>query len=361
MFSKGHYLSSMYKSLEDPSIMCSDSTIPGIQSSYRKNHLLSHSESGLSMLPLLPNIRNKILTARIKDPYTFNKAVCDNDSVIVNKLYTENYRNYVKKEINKTKSNKYVGLAPEDQFEVGITINLQGATNESIIDQENQNQYTSKFREEIFGEFHPTIDQNIFTKSLKREIEGCDTSDLLKIYINAVKNKKENELIDYIMSGSSHNAPGGGPKLKKPFTGVADLIYKRSVLLFEKATVQQDLARQGTKDISKISDELMHKLHKLLTVKDQRAKKRRRREQTKASIREAQGTTITEDNIEPEVEMTHHGTHGTTVSWQKNKNLPAIEKSVWFDIEKVRESLLTKDQIHQKRKAVVEQESTRST
>lgn len=209
--------------------MCSDSTIPAIQSSNRRNNAISHSESGLSMLPLLPNIRNKILTARSRNPSMFNKSVCDNDSVIVNKMYTENYRNYVQKEITKTKSNKYVGLAPEDQYEVGITINLQGATNESIIDQENQNQFTSKVREEIFGEFYPTIDPNIFTKSLKREIEGCDTSDLLKIYINAIKNKKENELVDYIMSGSSHNAPGGGPKLKKPFTGVADLIYKRSV------------------------------------------------------------------------------------------------------------------------------------
>lgn len=95
----------------------------------------------------------------------------------------------------------------------------------------------------------------------------------------------------------------------------------------------QDVARQGTKDISKISDQLISKLQKLLKVRDQRVKQRRRREQTKANIREIQGSTITEGSTIPEDEETqgdhtHHGIRLTHVSHNKKKTLPAIEKTV---------------------------------
>lgn len=194
--------------------------------------------SGILQLPFQPRFKKKFAS----DQSLMTDLNNDISDIIHD--YINSYRHYIQTEIDKNKSNSYVSLLPENEMsQFGVLFNLTGKTNDSIIINEKLNELTTLIREKVFGELNQ-IDEIEEFESLRHEIEQSAVKDLSQIYLNSVRNGKESEIIQYIMSKSSHKDEVR-KKIKAPFTGISDNLYKQNRHIFGIAVEKQKKAREN--------------------------------------------------------------------------------------------------------------------
>ena len=319
---------------------------------------VSQGRPGIFLLPFQPNIRDKLMSchesSQLED--------IEHDQETNKKLFVDNYKNFLQKEISKCKGSTYITVNDESRQEVGVNINFQGKTNESVLILEEQHKVIKKIQEEVFGDYTYEGAEDELAKCITHEIEECSSNEQKNVYLRAVNSKKIVDVLSYIFS-----EPREDDKFKdllkrnNIFTGVADGIYTHARVLYKRGIKEQARARKLTKESSTITKGLIESITQNFDHNQFRYERNMKTRRKRADLEKRQKTreTFTESDVEETLtdeetitDRVQGETHTQIRKYdpfkeksRKEKKSKSRIKKVEINIEKIKQDFLTAEEL----------------